>query len=140
MEEEQKGQERAQYGVFLIKALSKRLQVEFGEGFNTTNLKRMRQFYLTYPKGAAMRHLLSWTHYRILIRVQNVAARSYYEKAAVEQNWNTRALERQIGTMYYERLLASKDKKAAMAEAEENTKTLYLPKKSFNRNYFANGI
>src|ERR1035437_3337885 len=66
----------------------------------------------------ALRPKLSWTHYRLLLRVENDLAREWYAKEAEEQNWSTRQLERQLGTLYYERLLASKDRKAVLAEAE----------------------
>jgi len=77
----------------------------------------MRQFYQAFPKCDALRHELSWTHYRLLLRVDDPTAREWYANEAVIQNWSTRQLERQLGTLYYERLLASKDRKAVKAEA-----------------------
>jgi predicted nuclease of restriction endonuclease-like (RecB) superfamily len=81
----------------------------------------MRRFYMAFPIRDAVRLELSWTHYRILIRIENINAREWYQQEALSQNWSARALERQIGTLYYERLLASKDK--ALVEKEVNDKT-----------------
>ena len=107
VEEEQGGEERAEYGKFLLVELAKRLTNEYGRGFTKTNLKYMRQFYTTFGKGHALRDQLSWTHYRMLLKVNNEEARAYYLKEAAEQNWSTRTLERQLNTQYYERILAS---------------------------------
>jgi len=112
--EEQKGKGRADYGDFLIKELSKQLTSEFGKGFAVTTLKNFRQFYLTFPhfqKGSTARSLLSWSHYRLIMRVENAAAREYYIHETAEQSWSTRQLERNINTLYYERLLKSPHKK-----------------------------
>ena len=76
--EEQGGEERAEYGASLIKELSKQMTRDFGKGFTVANLKNMRQFYLTFPKGYALRSELSWTHYRLLMRVENEKARQFY--------------------------------------------------------------
>ncbi len=105
--EAQGGAERAGYGDDLIKSLSFRLTKEFGKGFDSSNLRNMRTFYLTFPNCDALRHNLSWTHYRSLMRVSNPKAREYYAKEAAEGNWSTRQLERQIATQYYERLLST---------------------------------
>lgn len=103
----QGGEERAVFGDELIKSISKRLTNEFGKGFDASNLRNMRLFYLTFPNCDAVRHNLSWTHYRTLMRVSNPQAREYYAKEAAEGNWSTRQLERQIATQYYERLLST---------------------------------
>ena len=130
VEEEQQGKERAQYGASLIKNLSVRLSAEFGKGYTETNLKYFRQFYLTFPAVTAteIRHALRgelrWTHYRALMRVENERARAYYMKEAADQNWSTRALERQISSLYYERLLMSRKKAPVKAEALEKTAAL----------------
>jgi len=108
VEEEQQGRQRADYGDFLIRELSRRLGDEFGKGFSVANLKNFRQFYITFPdfeKSYALRSQLSWTHYRLIMRVENSDAREYYIREAAEQNWNTRQLERNIATGWYERLL-----------------------------------
>ena len=113
---EQGGEERAEYGAQLIDELSKRMTQDFGKGFTATNLKYMRQFYLTFPNSHALRDQLSWTHYRLLMRVENERARQFYLDEAVKSQWSTRQLERQINTLFYERLLASRDKKGVAEE------------------------
>ncbi len=126
VQEEQSGQDRAKYGKAIIKELSKRLTKDFGKGFSTTNLKQMRQFYIVFQKGHTLSNLLSWSHYKLIMRIENKEAREYYIKEAVESNWSVRALERQIGTHYYERLISSKDKIPVEQEANEKTKNLQL--------------
>lgn len=81
--------------------------------------KKMRQFYLVFPIAGTLRPQLSWTHYRTLMRVEDEHAREWYAKEAEAQNWSSRALDRQVSRLYYERLLSSKDRKAVRAEAEE---------------------
>lgn len=119
VEFEQQGQARAQYGKGLLTDLSQQLTQEFGKGFDSSNLRYMRLFYLAFPIRDAVRHELSWTHYRTLLKVESSAAREWYIAQTVQENWSTRALERQISTLYYERLLASSDKAAVEAEAVE---------------------
>ena len=89
---------------------------EFGKGFTLTNLKYMRQFYLTFPKSHALSDQLSWTHYRLLMRVENENARNFYIEEAIKSNWSTRQLERQITTLFYERILSSKNKEKVSQE------------------------
>ena len=108
--EEQGGNEKAEYGTGLLKELSKQMTQDFGKGFTVANLKNMRQFYLTFPNGYALRSELSWTHYRLLMRVENDKAREFYMQEAVKSQWSTRQLERQINSFFYERLLSSKNK------------------------------
>lgn len=86
--------------------------------FDATNLRHMRGFYLAFPIRDAVRRELSWTHYRNLLRVENEAARQWYMNEAATQNWSSRALDRQIGTLYYERLLLSEEKGAVVVEAD----------------------
>lgn len=143
VEEEQKGEKRAEYGKYLIKDLSQRLTKEFGKGFSVANLRNFRQFYLVFPKGFlsdnlseeekcyALRSELSWTHYRLIMRVENPKARAYYIEEAVAQNWSTRALQRQINSLYYERLLSSRNKQAVEAEAKSNTEKLTVKPEDF---------
>jgi len=144
VEHEQEGKERAEYGKAILKELAKRLSLEFGKGFDITNLRKMRQFYLLFSKRDAVRlksdatkrdatrpefreiekcHALrgelSWTHYRLLLRVENGKTREWYMNEAADQNWSTRQLDRQISTLYYERLLASREKGPVKHEAEE---------------------
>lgn len=130
VEEEQQGKERAEYGTFLIRDLSIRLQREFGKGFTKSNLRYFRQLYLAYPADPeksilhALRGELSWTHYRLLLGVEKPEARTWYMNEAADQNWSTRALERQIHSLYYERLLMSRDKTPVVDEMREKTALL----------------
>ena len=102
----------------LLKELSKQMTQDFGKGFTVANLKNMRQFYLTFPNGYALRSELSWTHYRLLMRVENENAREFYMQEAVKSQWSTRQLERQINSFFYERLLSSKNKEQVAAEIQ----------------------
>lgn len=88
--EEQGGKNRADYGKKILHELSARLADEFGSGYDERNLRRMRQFYQTFPIRDTLRPELTWTHYRSLLMVENEKARQYYLKEAVEQNWGTR--------------------------------------------------
>lgn len=119
VEHEQNGSLRAEYGKAVLQSLSGRLTEEFGKGFTVTNLKYMRQFYMTFPNGHALRGELTWTHYRALLRVENEAARNWYVEECIRAGWSSRQLERQISTLYYDRLLASRDKAPVIAEAGE---------------------
>jgi hypothetical protein len=98
VEEEQNGKDRAEYGSFLISNLSEKLAQEYGKGFTESNLKYMRQFYQTFEKSHALRGELSWTHYRLLLKVEKENARDFYIKEAITGNWSTRQLERQINS------------------------------------------
>jgi len=117
VEEEQRGEARADYGARLIVDISKRLTAEFGKGFDRTNLQYMRAFFLNFPIRDALRRELSWTHYRLLLRVEKPDARSFYEIEAVNAHWSTRELERQINSLLFERLALSRDKPGVMALA-----------------------
>ncbi len=116
--EEHGGNEKAEYGTGLLKELSKQMTQDFGKGFTVANLKNMRQFYLTFPNGYALRSELSWTHYRLLMRVENENAREFYMQEAVKSQWSTRQLERQINSFFYERLLSSKNKEQVAEEIQ----------------------
>ena len=118
--EEQGGKERAEYGEALLQGLAERLTAVFGKGFDASNLRYMRQFYLAFPIRDALRHELSWTHYRRLSRIPDSEARMWYMNECAESHWSTRQLERQINTMFRERLLASKDKEAVSAEIQKS--------------------
>lgn len=120
VEDEQKGHIRAEYGKAILADLSIRLTNEFGKGFDERELRRIRQFYLVFPKWDALRPELTWTHYRLLIRVQNEQARLWYMNEAAEQTWSSRQLDRQIAVLYYERLLNSTDTLSVREEAENN--------------------
>lgn len=124
VEDEQQGNIRAEYGKSVLSDLSKRLTEEFGKGFTEANLRNMRQFYLCFPNCYALRSELTWTHYRLLIRVQNEKARLWYMNEAAEQTWSSRQLDRQISVLYYERLLNSIDTVSVKVEAEQNLKQI----------------
>ncbi|MBU4252002.1 MAG: PDDEXK nuclease domain-containing protein [Candidatus Omnitrophota bacterium] len=119
VDEEQRGKSRAEYGKKILENLSKRLLDEFGKGFDDSNLWNMRKFYLTYPILDAVRRELSWTHYRILMRVEKPEARSFYEIECINNNWSARELERQKGSLLFERLALSKDKKGLLRLARK---------------------
>ena len=114
--EQQGKSERAEYGRQLLQELSKQLTHDFGKGFTASNLRNMRQFYLTFSNCYALRSNLSWTHYRMLMRVENEKARNFYLEECEKANWSTRQLERQINSFFYERLLSSRDKEAVGKE------------------------
>ena len=124
VEHEQNGSLRAEYGKAVLQGLSERLTEEFGKGFDTRNLRNMRSFYLAFPIRNALRTELTWTHYRALLRVENEDARKWYIEECIRSGWSSRQLERQISTLYYDRLLASRDKTPVIAEANELTKPL----------------
>jgi len=173
VEEEQKGKKRAEYGKYLIKELSESLTKDFGKGFDVSNLRYIRLFYLAFPISDAVRHTfkyeknsnihavsdeskkqknkklnavssqfpeqsiqdaarhefvdlksylrpeLSWTHYRILLKLEKEEARYFYMNEAANSNWSTRELERQINSLLFERLALSKDKKAVIRMAKK---------------------
>ncbi len=116
---EQDGQNRAAYGKQLLSRLAESLTREFGKGFDERNLRNMRAFFQHFPNWNAVRSELSWTHYRLLLRVDNPKARDWYVQEAASQNWSTRVLERQIGTLYFERLLSSQDKAGLIAQTRQ---------------------
>ena len=112
IEEEQDGNKRAEYGKKLMKTLSEKLTKEFGRGFSQRNLEQMRTFYLRYSisQTVSAEFKLSWSHYLILMRIEDIAARNFYEIEAFENNWSLRELKRQVNSSLYERLVLSKDK------------------------------
>lgn len=117
VEEEQAGEGRAGYGKRVLEELSRRLGADFGRGFDPSNLRNMRAFFLTYPIRDALRRELSWTHYRLLLRVANPDARAFYEAEAVNARWSTRELERQIHSLLFDRLALSRDREGVLALA-----------------------
>ena len=110
--------ERAEYGKGLLKFLSEKLTEEFGKGFTVTNLKYMRQFYIAFTNRHALSDQLSWTHYRMLLKVEDDKARTFYLNESVKSNWSTRQLERQINSFYYQRLLSSQNKDSVRNEIQ----------------------
>jgi predicted nuclease of restriction endonuclease-like (RecB) superfamily len=107
VEQEQAGAQRAKYGGKLVKRLSDRLTASYGKGFESRNLMYMRQFYLAFPIVNAVRSQLSWTHYRIILKIRDKVPRNFYAEEAISCNWSSRQLERQINSSYYERMLLS---------------------------------
>jgi len=106
VQEEQGGKNRADYGSFLIRNLSRDLGGEFGQGVSIANLKNFRQFYLTFPefeKSYALRSQLTWTHWRLVMRVEDPSARDYYIRECAEQGWSSRQLERAIASRTYKK-------------------------------------
>ena len=124
VEHEQNGSLRAEYGKAVLQEISEKLQQEFGGGFSVRNLQQMKKFYVLFPNTNALRSQLTWTHYRALLRVENDDVRNWYMEECIRSAWSSRQLERQISTLYYERLLASRDKEAVIAEAEKLLKPL----------------
>ncbi len=94
VEDEQNGNERAEYGKAVLEELSKKLTAEFGKGFDEINLRYMRLFYQTFKNCDALRHELSWSHYRMLLRVKDETARNWYMNEVANQTWSTRQLDR----------------------------------------------
>lgn len=144
VEEEQRGENRAGYGKKLIQNLSIRLNSELGRGFSAQNLWNMQLFYQKFSAMqrelkvddekqilSVLRRELSWTHYKVLLRVEKTQACLWYMNEAAEQNWSTRALERQINSLYYERLLISRDKKPVIRESDEKTGALKTSLREF---------
>lgn len=119
VEHEQRGEARATYGKGVLKEVAARLTTEFGKGFDERELRKMRQFYLTFQNRDTLRPELTWSHYRRLISVDDEQARQWYMNEAADGAWSTRQLDRQISTLYYERLLASKEKDSVISEAKE---------------------
>ena len=126
VENEQSGNRKAAYGQKVLENLSEKLSQEFGKGFDQTNLSTMRNFYLTFPILDALRQELNWTHYRLLLRVDNDKTRAFYLNECAEAHWSTRQLERQINSFYYERLLASRIKTPLKKEASKTAQTLEI--------------
>ena len=130
-EEELKGNDRADYGLEIIKKLSKELTKQYGKGYDSRNLYYFLNFYKLFPNilnalSSKSNTMLSWTHYRILLQVFDKKARDWYAKEALEQTWSTRTLQRNINTQYYYRLLKSQVKEPVIKEMEENNKENYL--------------
>lgn len=117
--EEQKGQDRAEYGAYLLQNIATEIEKEFGSGFSVRQLERARQFYRTYPIPTALRTQFNWYQYRLLIQIDDKDKREYYELEAANNNWTGRELERQINSGLYERLLLSNDKKAVLEIARK---------------------
>lgn len=137
VEEEQAGKKRADYGEEIIKTLSKELMKEFGEGFGTRLLWTIRQFYLLFPDDKIMHTLcaqLSWSHIKLVLRVSDIKAQTYYLKESAQNNWSVRTLDRNISTLYYQRLLSSQIKQPVIDEMKQKTKQFQEDKLEFIKN------
>ena len=162
VEREQQGQKRAQYGTKLIKGLSEYLTGQYGRGFSVVNLQGIRKFYQVYApsiqqtlsakfkngkslidvsavtaqKGQSLsaQFNLSWSHYQILMRIEDESARCFYEIETVSQQWSVRQLQRQVGSSLYERLALSRDKDKVMTLANEG-QTIQSPRDIFKSPY-----
>lgn len=110
--------DRAAYGKQVLQFISERLTAEFGSGFTERNLRNMRQFYLLFPIRHTLCAELSWSHYRVLMRIQDKEAREFYVNECAKSAWSVRQLERQIHTMFYQRMLASQNKESVAAEIQ----------------------
>jgi len=133
VEDEQNGELRAEYGKKQLEQISQALTQEFGKGFDVSNLRKMRQFYQTFPIQDSVSLKLSWTHYRVIMRIENPNAREWYIQETIANNWSVRALDRQIGVLYYERLLSSKEKMPVVQEASHKTNALQTDIKDYIR-------
>lgn len=147
VEEQQNGKDRAEYGKELIDELSNILTKEFGKGFSSTNLKQMRQFYLSYSKGQTPSDdseqkgqtlsddfKLSWSHYLTLMRIEDETERSFYEIETAKNNWSVRELQRQYDSALYTRLAISRDKDK-LKELSEKGLVLQEPKDAIKDPY-----
>jgi hypothetical protein len=120
VEFEQNGNQRAEYGSSLMERLSKDLSLLHGKGFSLSNIKRMRQLYLTYPNGAELPHHLSWSHLVELLKINDPLERSFYQKQAILENWSTTELIRQKKAALFLRLAASKNKDEILQLAQKD--------------------
>lgn len=123
-EEEQKEEKRAEYGKFLLKNLSNELSSIYGETFSKRQLERYRQFYRLFPITSAVRTQLSWTHYKLLLSINNQSKRKFYEAESQKNNWSSRHLERQINSQLYERLLLSNNPSDVLSVAKSEKDTI----------------
>ena len=127
VEEEQNGKERAEYGKEILQNLSKELTEEFGKGYSYRTLREIRQFYLMFSdfeKWRTVSAKLTWSHFQKVLRVSDEKARIFYLTEAAENMWSVRTLDRNISTLYYDRIVASIDKKTVEDEMKDKTKKL----------------
>ena len=138
VEEEQKGEERSEYGTGLIKHTSAELTKSLGRGFSETNVRNFRKFYLTFPNYQEIQQTvsakLSWSHFQLIMRVSNKKARVFYLKEAALEHWSVRTLDRNISTLYYQRLLSSQDKEPVKKEMQEKSLKDPINPKDFIKN------
>jgi predicted nuclease of restriction endonuclease-like (RecB) superfamily len=145
---------RSEYGKGLLQYLAKQLTAEFGRGVDERNLRYMRQFYNAFPNRHALRTELSWTHYRLLMRIDDTSRREFYTRECVESAWSVRQLERQINSFFYERLLATQKSgresvRNEIQTLEPKTDRSYIFKNPYilefldlkeNHNYYESGL
>jgi len=127
VEEEQSGKEKAEYGEEILQNLSKELTEEFGKGYSYRTLREIRQFYLMFSdfeKWRTVSAKLTWSHFQKVLRVSDEKARIFYLTEAAENMWSVRTLDRNISTLYYNRIVASIDKKTVEDEMKEKIKSL----------------
>ena len=138
VEEEQHGNVRAEYGKKQLQELAKILTLEFGTGFDARRLRDYRQFYIYFQDHEKIWHArvpnLTWTHFRSLLRVPDEKARLWYLNEASRESWSVRTLDRNIGSQYYQRLLASQHKDAVKTEMETLTAPMQADKLEFIKN------
>jgi len=137
VESELEGDDRAEYGKSVLRNLSIALTERFGKGYSSSSIYDFKKFYTTYPDENIFHTVcgkLTWSHNRSIMRVLDKKARLYYLKEAADQNWGVRQLERNINTLYYQRLIASKGKQPIIDEMIENTKDMKLDSHDFIRN------
>ena len=137
-DEELNGESRAEYGAEVIKKLSKDLNAQYGKGYTKTNLYNFYSFYKMYPEifhseSGKSNVKLSWTHYRVLLQVKDEIAREWYENEALRETWSVKALQRNISSQYYYRILKTQDKSAVETEMKELTSE-YQTKLEFIKN------
>lgn len=115
----QQGDERAVYGETVLEKLSEKLTKEFGKGFSKRNLERMRKFYCLFPIASTVLSQLSWSHYLEIIKIDEEAKRKFYIKETINSKWSVRELQRQIGSLLYERLVLSSNKNKVLELSEK---------------------
>ncbi|MFD2288347.1 DUF1016 family protein [Pedobacter petrophilus] len=126
VEDEQNGKARADYGKSTLKNLSQQLTLEFGKGFDESNLRNIRSFFKAFPIRDALRHELSWTHYRLLSRIETEEKRNYYLSESITSNWNSRELQRQINALAFERVISHNVLADTKQEIENFLKDPYI--------------
>ena len=136
-----KGESRAEYGLKVIKYLSDVLSKQYGRGFDRTNLYRFLKFYYYFPEIVdttcqQSQNLLSWSHYRVLLSVDDSKARIWYEREAKQQKWSVRTLQRNVETQYYYRLLSSQNRKTVEDEMKKLTAKYQKDKYDYLKNPF----
>ena len=137
-DEELQGEERAEYGKEVIKKLADYLTKQYGKGFTPSNLYQFVQFYKFFPEifhtACVKSQILSWSHYRTLLRVTDKEVRDWYLQESVHEMWSVRTLDRNIASQYYHRLLQSQNKQAVKDEMVQITTPYQQDKLEFIKN------